>query len=109
MVHYLKAGLIALLFAALGCTTAAQADPPPDSAYVPSGYTLMFRNEFDEQGLNRDRWVYRYTGEYLEGVNAEESITQPGDGFLCLATREHCAHLPDPMTVDYVHVYVPPS
>jgi len=83
MVHYLKAGLIALLFAALGCTTAAQADPPPASSYVPQGYALTFWDKFDEQGLNRERWEYRYKGEYLEGVNAEESVMQPRNGFLC--------------------------
>lgn len=73
----------------LGMThAAAQPDPPSDSDDVPPGYTLTFWDEFDEQGLNREQWEYRYTGEYLEGINAEESVTQPGDGFLYLTTRE---------------------
>lgn len=70
---------------------AQEATEPPSivhSGFVPDGYTLIFSDEFNQIGLDTTQWRHRYVNRpYLAGYNSEESIEQPGDGYLHLITR----------------------
>lgn len=68
-------------------TPEATPEPFAHSDYVPEGYTLIFHDEFDDQGLDLTYWMHRYVERvYGAGFNVEAAIEQAGDGFLRLTT-----------------------
>lgn len=82
------AGLIGLVIAVIIVSQRLpHENVPTPSAFVPEGYHLVFNDEFDNQGLDLEKWAYRFVDEpYLAGYNTHETITQPGDGLLHLNT-----------------------
>ncbi len=65
-----------------------QAIEPEPSPYVPEGYRFVFGDEFEELGLNEDRWDYRYLhlDSYGAGILSKGAVIQSGDGLLHLVT-----------------------
>lgn len=61
---------------------------PQTSSLAPDGYTLVFEDEFDQQGLDATKWRLRYEDGTTRGagVIARSAVRQPGDGYLHLVT-----------------------
>lgn len=61
---------------------------PQTSPPAPDGYTLVFEDEFDQQGLDATKWRLRFEAgtERGAGVIARSAVQQPGDGYLHLVT-----------------------
>jgi len=60
------------------------------NATVPSGYSLAYAEEFNNNALNPSEWYYRETGKYSGGYNKRENVTvvtQGGVGYLNIAYR----------------------
>lgn len=61
---------------------------PQTSWPAPDGDTLIFEDEFDQQGLDATKWQLRLEDgtERGAGVIARSAVRQPGDGYLHLVT-----------------------
>lgn len=86
-------GLLALVvfglaFHVMTAQDTEQAIEPEPSLYVPDAYRFIFGDEFEEVGLNEDRWEYRYLhlDSYGAGILSKEAVIQSGDGLLHLVT-----------------------
>ncbi|MGO4291609.1 golvesin C-terminal-like domain-containing protein [Chitinophaga sp. RAB17] len=57
---------------------------------IPSGYSLAYAEEFNNNALNTSAWYYRETGNYVGGYNKRQNVsvvTQDGIGYLNIAYR----------------------
>jgi beta-glucanase (GH16 family) len=79
--------VVVVCIAVLLVDLASQQSPPPSSTNIPGRYRFVFGDEFDAGGLDLSAWEYRYPNrEYLAGFTHEDSVVQPGDGYLHLVT-----------------------
>ncbi|NQX65942.1 family 16 glycosylhydrolase [Paenibacillus alba] len=69
-----------MLPALLLATAAVPAlSPTPASADVPNpngGYTLYYADEFTENAINENDWMYRDAGPYSKGYNKKENVRE---------------------------------
>lgn len=85
----MKIFIILLLMSSIAYAQTPEVTPEPflHSAYVPDGYALVFHDEFEDEGVDLNRWMHRYVDRvYGAGFNIEDAIEQTGDGFLRLVT-----------------------
>lgn len=66
----------------------AQETTPTLLPGIPDGYSLVFEDTFDQEGLDTTKWQFRYENgrPYGAGVAAHSAVQQPGDGYLHLVT-----------------------
>lgn len=84
-------GFLAVL-SGLGTAGVIAQEPTPTSfPVIPDGYSLVFEDTFDQEGLDSAQWRFRFEdgSPYAVGVLVDSAVYQPGDGYLHFVTNYH--------------------
>jgi beta-glucanase (GH16 family) len=80
---------IMMLASMLGASGCARPSETADTPAIPTGYHLVWSDEFDGTALDAHKWDYRQLGPRRDGVNVTESVSLDGQGHLVLTTRRN--------------------
>lgn len=80
------AGFAGWLVAVAPSRIIAQSETVQKSPHVPTGYGLIWNDEFDGKTLDTGKWQYRQLGKRQNSVVSKESVSLDGKGLLQLTT-----------------------